>query len=89
MGIVPHGVALETIAEVPIESIFMPINSMVWLVREPNTMVSHNLIIDQGPVMDGDIFTSVFNLSNSQLRIRKGEVVSRLVCIQGVTWRTA
>ncbi len=79
MGTIPHGIVLET-------STWELSPSLVMLVSEPLAMISHNLIVAQGPVDDGDVVTYAFNMSNEALRVRKGEVVSRLIKISGVSW---
>jgi hypothetical protein len=54
----------------------------VWLVRLPGSLLSTCLLVDQGPVDDGEIETVVFNLSNKGFRLKKGEAVSKLILIR-------
>lgn len=52
--------------------------STVEIVRAPGVFLNYHLIVDQGPVEDGEIETAVFNLSNKPMRIPKKEVISWL-----------
>jgi hypothetical protein len=78
LGTIPHGVHLESSCS--------GAACFVMLIGEPDLIVSHNLIVVPRPVPEGDVVTYVFNLSNSQLRIRKGEVISRLIRMLGTSW---
>jgi len=86
-GRIPHGVLLESSYTAQSGEIADTTHSLVALVPDPLVMVTHNLLVQTGPVDDGDIFTYVFNLSNEQLIIRKWESVSRLVRLNGSIWR--
>jgi hypothetical protein len=77
MGMVPH----YTVFSVDEDNTNWGVS--VWIVREPYVMETHNLIVDQGPILPGEIFTRVFNLSNKALKIRKGEAISRLMLVAG------
>ncbi len=87
-GIVPHEFELTTdiCFEDPKEYRVDEEKTAIWLVPEPGLMTSRNLIVLTGPIEDGPVLTHVFNLSNEQLRIRKGEVISRLVLVEGHIW---
>jgi len=84
---IPHGMALTSSYTLRNGAEVDTAHSLVMLVAEPLVMVSHNLIVQAGPVEDGDLFTYVFNMSNSALKIRKGESISRLVRVLGSVWR--
>lgn len=51
---------------------------MVMLLRAPGSF-NIGLLVDQGPIEEGELFTPCFNLLDQRLRIAKGEVVSWLV----------
>lgn len=84
---IPHGVVLESSYTASAGETVDTRHTLVSLVPETLAMVTHNLIVQAGPVDDGDIFTYVFNLSNEQLIFRKGESISRLVKLVGSVWR--
>jgi len=77
VGVLPHGMEL---------TLDDSLQSWVMLVREPGMLTIRGLWIDQGPVKTGPITTTVFNMTNQEVRIRKGEVVSRLLRVQGARW---
>lgn len=57
----------------------------VLLVRT-RPMLETNLIIDQGPVEPTEpgerLWTQVFNLSHLRIQVKKGDVLSRLLCVR-------
>jgi len=59
-------------------------NGTPWIVRKQGTLLACGLIVDQGPVGEGELWTEVWNVSAHETRIRKGESVSRLVLVRGV-----
>lgn len=81
MGRIVHGLVMVTDWDNEDEP------SWVCLISEPNTLTTHGLWIESGPVYDGEIITTVFNLTNVEKRIRKTDVVSRLVRIPGAMWK--
>ncbi len=68
-ALIRHGISLAD----------TPRDADVWLVREPNSLLKLNLLVDQGPIYAGEVITTVFNLSDQPVRIAKGEVISWLV----------
>lgn len=53
--------------------------NMLMLVGIKGTLMSRTLLIEQGEVEDGSVLnTACFNISNTRIRIEKGEVISRL-----------
>lgn len=64
---IPHNLKLETNG------------NLVVIMRSPETFLKHHLIVDQGPVVGGELYTSVFNISDARVRVPKGEVISWLV----------
>ena len=53
-----------------------------WIVRGFNAFNYHNLIVDQGPIEDGEVSTRVFNLSNRTVVIKRDVSISRLLALQ-------
>lgn len=51
---------------------------LVMMVRAPGAF-NIGLLVDQGPVDSGELFTPCFNLLDQRLRIAKGEVMSWLI----------
>ncbi len=64
-----HGVSIDTCGR------------LVWLCREPGTLGDLQLIVDQGPVSDGEVVTAVLNLANEPYRVKRGDVLSYLVSL--------
>ena len=81
VGVIPHGVSLDTSWEEAGDE-----SSWVMLVPEPGALLAHGLLIVSGPVPDGDVTTTVFNLTNEEKRLRRTECVSRLVKMTGASW---
>lgn len=63
---IPSGLTLETFGH------------LIVLMREPG-LLAKGLLVDQGPMGDGPVVTVVFNLSSESIRIKRGDVLSRLV----------
>lgn len=55
------------------------ISPTVIVMRAPDTFTNLMLLVDQGPIDDGEIWTSVFNMSNARVRVQKGDVISLLL----------
>lgn len=81
LGTIPHGIVANSRMTDTGDQ-----HSFLMIVGEPDVLVSHNLIVCPQPVPNGDVVTYVFNISSQQLRIRKGEVISRLVRVLGSVW---
>ena len=60
--------------------------SWVCLVPEPETLIRHGLLVESGPVDDGIVVTTVFNLTNTEKRLTKRDCISRLIKIPGAKW---
>ncbi len=87
LGMVPHRLTLRTHpGGLDMETLETPPHSFILLVGEPNVLMSHGLLIVPRVITDGDVFTHVFNLSNKEMLVRKGEVLSRLVRVLGSVW---
>lgn len=77
MGRIPHGLTLDLDGGE---------ESTILLVREPGALLVQGLLVEQGPISAGAVETVVFNLTNSEIRVRKGVVVSRLIRVLGSRW---
>jgi hypothetical protein len=77
IGVIPHGVALDSDGEDP---------SWVLMVPEPSALLAHGLMVMTQAVEDGDVITVVFNITSKEKRLLKGECVSRLVKVPGAAW---
>ncbi len=53
----------------------------VYMFSQPNTFSMLNLLINPRPVEDGEVITYVFNLSNQPVKVRRGDIISRLVAL--------
>lgn len=58
------------------------ITGHVWIMREAKALREMNLIVDTG-ILDTslEVETTVFNLSNRQVKIARGDCISRLLWI--------
>ena len=65
-AVIPHGLLIET-------------DGPVVKVSEPHIFMERSLLVETCLVRDGEVTTAVFNLSGERRRIRKGDVISRLV----------
>ena len=79
MAVIPHGLELISVPDDREDS-------LVMLVKGTNILTTRGLLIEQGPLCDGIVTTVVFNMTNQELRIRKGEVVSHLIRVIGCSW---
>lgn len=61
--------------------IWVTVDGLVLLYRKPGMFEDRNLIIDSGPVVSGEVFTHVFNLSKRGVRVLEGESISALLCL--------
>lgn len=52
---------------------------LVMIVRAPGIMETYRLLVDQGPLANGSIKTTVFNLSDRRAHIDRSEVLSWLM----------
>lgn len=71
-AIIPHSIRLLPTAQ----------HTVVLLTRVPGVFAEKHLWVDQGPLVAGDITTAVFNISNRPIKIKRGEVISRLICVE-------
>jgi len=53
----------------------------IWISRIPGVFASHNLFIDSGQIVAGEVKTEVFNLSKNRVRIAEGQAISRLLAL--------
>ena len=59
------------------------IETVLWIARLPHAWEALNLLVDQGPLSLSDrLCTHVFNLSNRQVKIPRGAVVSQLISLR-------
>jgi hypothetical protein len=64
----PHDISIET-------------DGVVLLIPEPSVFLEHGLFVGVCVQPTGVVSTSVFNVTGHAVRVRKGEVVSRLVVL--------
>lgn len=77
IGVIPHEVGVLPAYDGPLTLKFH-----IWLLRKPHALAELNLLVDQGPINAIEpVVTRVFNLSNRQVRIKRGDVISYLACI--------
>lgn len=83
MGRIAHGLVLQVD-----EASFAPPQAKgnIWLVPKPGVMLDRGLLVGTGPILAGEVFTTVFNLTNATQIIRKGESVSYLMWVAGSPW---
>jgi len=80
-GVIPHDITLRT---APADYTL----SWVMLVSEPGVLFNEGLLVVSGPMNDGEVTTTVFNLSNKEKRLAKSVCISRLIKVPGATWTT-
>jgi len=68
-GTLIHRLHIETISGTP------------FLVRNPGVFMAKGFIVDQGPLQNGPVETYIFNLSNLNVRVSKGESISSLIVL--------
>src|ERR1017187_7445239 len=68
MANIQHGISIKLHTNSPI----------VFIVRDPRAFSELNLLVDTGPVEDGEVITHVLNLCNKTVRIRARDIVSWL-----------
>lgn len=62
-------------------NVYIKTKGLVWIVRKPGVFLTQTLIVDSGPVDDGEVLTYVFNFGAERIHMGKGEAVSRLVAL--------
>jgi len=69
IGVIPHGTEVEMNA------------SIAFIISAPRTMVDKCLLVCPQVFEGGPLFTTVFNLSNQTVRVKAGEIISKLVAL--------
>lgn len=79
MALVTIEVPELSFAVIPHDATLFTQGMRVLISRSEGVFIERNLLVDCGLVSDGEVSTSVFNLSTKPVKIKKGQIISQLL----------